>query len=132
MNEIIKEMNTLELGTTVTITGIGLVFIMLILLVFILLLFGFISVSLSKAKDKKAAKVKAQAFADMMADTKTEQPLALPDDDMNEELVAVISAAVSTLYAGSKVKPVIKSIKKASSRRSSWAKAGIADNTRVF
>ena len=132
MSELIKEMSKFELGLNVTITGIVLVFAMLILLVAILMIFGGVSVALSKAKDKKAAKVKAEAYADMMADSKDEPQsnVVLHDDD--DELVAVISAAVSAMYSNSKVRPVIKSIKKASSRRSSWAKAGIVDNTKAF
>ena len=135
MDKIIKEMSTFELGFTVTLTGIALVFAMLLLLVIVLTVFGGVSVALSKAKDKKAAKVKAEAYANMMADSQVEAPasvqqsLSAEDDD---EVIAVISAAVYSLYAGSNIKPVIKSIKKSSSRRSSWAKAGISDNTRVF
>lgn len=135
MDKIIKNMNIQELGFTVTLTGIALVFAMLLLLVIVLIIFGSVSVSLSKAKDKKAAKVKAEAYANMIADTKEESPVAVQqevaaDDD---EIIAVISAAVYSMYAGSNIKPVIKSIKKSSStRRSSWAKAGIADNTKAF
>lgn len=132
MNELIKEMSIFELGINVTITGIVLVFSMLILLVAILMIFGSVSVALSKAKEKKAAKVKAEAYADMMADSKDEPQSNVVTDDDSDELVAVISAAVSAMYSNSKVRPVIKSIKKASSRRSSWAKAGIADNTKAF
>ena len=135
MDKIIKEMSTFELGFTVTLTGIALVFAMLLLLVIVLTVFGGVSIALSKAKDKKAAKVKAEAYANMMADSQDEasapvqQNVAAADDD---EVIAVISAAVYSLYAGTNIKPVIKSIKKSSSRRTSWAKAGISDNTRVF
>lgn len=119
-----------NLAVNVTVTGFVLVFGMLLLLVIILMIFGFVSVALSKAKEKKAAKAKAATFADMLANS-VEEPAkeTLENDD---EIVAIISAAVYALYSGKKVKPVIKSIKNASSRRSVWAKAGIADNTRVF
>ena len=135
MDKIIKEMSTFELGFTVTLTGIALVFAMLLLLVIVLTVFGGVSVALSKAKDKKAAKVKAEAYANMMADSQVEAPAPVQQSlsaEDNDEVIAVISAAVYSLYAGSNIKPVIKSIKKSSSRRSSWAKAGISDNTRVF
>lgn len=132
MSEIIREMSKLELGTNVTITGIALVFSMLLLLVFVLVIFGSISVALSNAKEKKAAKAKETTFAEMLADNNDVSAPVENTNEINDELIAVISAAVSTLYVGKKVKPVIKSIKNASSRRSSWAKAGIADNTRVF
>ena len=134
MDKIIKEMSTFELGFTVTLTGIALVFAMLLLLVIVLTVFGGVSVALSKAKDKKAAKVKAEAYANMMADSQVEAPAPVQQSlsAEDDEVIAVISAAVYSLYAGSNIKPVIKSIKKSSSRRSSWAKAGISDNTRVF
>ena len=120
----------------VTVTGILLVFLMLLLLVFILYIFGFVSVSLSKAKDIKAKKAREAAFAEMTAESApvvdVPQVNTQNKDDDDDEIIAVISAAVYSLYQNSSVKPVIKSIKKASSRRSSWAKAGIADNTRTF
>ena len=118
----------------VTVTGILLVFLMLLLLVFILYIFGFVSVSLSKSKEKKAKKAREAALAEMSAEsapTVNVPKVDTPQDD-EDEIVAVISAAIYSLYQNSNVKPVIKSIKKASSRRSSWAKAGIADNTRTF
>ena len=135
MDKIIKEMSTFELGFTVTLTGIALVFAMLLLLVIVLTVFGGVSVALSKAKDKKAAKVKAEAYANMMADSQDEAPAPVQQNvtaNDDDEIIAVISAAVYSMYAGSNIKPVIKSIKKSSSRRTSWAKAGISDNTRVF
>ena len=118
----------------VTVTGILLVFLMLLLLVFILYIFGFVSVSLSKAKDIKAKKVREAAFAEMTAESApvVDVPQVNIQNKDDDEIIAVISAAVYSLYQNSSVKPVIKSIKKASSRRSSWAKAGIADNTRTF
>ena len=120
-----------NLAINVTVTGIVLVFFMLLLLVFILYVFGSISVKISKSKDKKAAKVKAEAYADMMSNTDS-QPVAIVQTEDSDEIVAVISAAVAALYSGKKVKPVIKSIKKSSTRRSAWANAGISDNTRAF
>ncbi len=119
-----------NLAVNVTVTGLVLVFGMLLLLVLILMIFGCVSVALSKSKEKKAAKAKADTFADMLANS-VEEPIKEAEED-NNEIVAVISAAVYALYSGKKVKPVIKSIKSASSRRSVWAKAGIFDNTRAF
>lgn len=123
-----------DLAVNVTVTGILLVFIMLLLLVFILYIFGFVSVSITKAKDKKAQKARAETFAEMTANSvEYENTETVPQqDDSDDEIVAVISAAIASLYESSNVKPVIKSIKKTSSRRSSWAKAGISENTRAF
>ena len=103
---------------------------MLLLLVIVLYIFGFISSAATKAKYKKSAKEKSETLADMAAPI-TNAPVSNSSED-NDEIIAVISAAVSALYSGKKVKPVIKSIKNSSTRRSAWAKAGISENTRVF
>ena len=58
-------------------------------------------------------------------------PAPVADDGVNEEVIAVISAAVATMY-GSPEKARIKSIKKSSGGRSAWANAGLLDNTRPF
>ena len=52
-------------------------------------------------------------------------------DGVNDEVVAVISAAVAAMY-GSSGKARIKSIKKSDTGRSAWANAGLLDNTRPF
>lgn len=138
MKELIAEMSLLELGINVTITGIVIVFAMLILLVGILILFGKISEAAQNASAKKAEKVRAAAIAAMAtqdSDSVEEKTVAAVVQDSNglsEEVVAVISAAVATMYMGSNKNPVIKAIKKSAGRRSAWANAGIADNTRAF
>ena len=58
-------------------------------------------------------------------------PVQSVQDGITDEVVAVISAAVATMY-GSSGKAKIKSIKKSNSGRSAWANAGILDNTRPF
>lgn len=126
-----------NLAVNVTVTGLVLVFAMLLLLVFILNIFGWISVALKNASDKKAAKAREDALAAMATIGNIDQTGSDSDDLVNTgtsdgELVAVISAAVAAMYAGSTKKPVIKAIKKSSGRRSAWANAGISDNTRVF
>ena len=120
-----------NLAVNVTVTGIVLVFLMLLLLVLILYIFGAISVGITKSKDKKASIVKAKAYADMISNTDS-KPISTAQPEDSDEIIAVISAAVSALYSGKKVKPVIKSIKKSSTRRSAWANAGISDNTKAF
>ena len=123
-----------EIAINVTVTGIILVFAMLLMLVLILYVFGFVSVSATKAKDKKAEKARLAALSDMKESASVVEPIIqVPTvNDSDDEVVAVISAAIAAIYQNSNVKPVIKSIKKASSRRSSWATAGIVDNTRAF
>ncbi len=134
-----KESLTLaEKGITsakVVLTGFVVVFAMLILLIFIIKIYSTIvqkaqsaGSNSKKGKDKKDEKT-------------AEKPVATPapavtastaTDGISDEVVAVISAAVATMY-GSSEKARIKSIKKSSDGgRSAWAKAGVLDNTRPF
>ena len=61
-------------------------------------------------------------------------PLLLSEieDGIEEEVVAVIAAAIAAMGASSGKKLALRSIKTAKSSRSAWAAAGIADNTRPF
>ncbi len=119
----------------VVLTGFVVVFAMLILLIFIIKIYSAIvqkaqnaGSNSKKGKDKKDEKT-------------AEKPVATPapavtastaTDGISDEVVAVISAAVATMY-GSSEKARIKSIKKSSDGgRSAWAKAGVLDNTRPF
>ena len=136
MAELIQKMSTFELGLNVTITGLVLVFAMLVLLVLILILFGKVSVALLNAGEKKAAKAREATLSQMNEDKSTENQTVAAvikdEDGISDEIIAVISAAVSTLYMGTSKKPVIKAIKKTNGRRSAWGNAGVANNTRVF
>ena len=134
-----KESLTLaEKGITsakVVLTGFVVVFAMLILLIFIIKIYSAIVQKAQSAgtKRKKGNKNKDEKPA--------EKPAAAPapvvtasaaTDGISDEVVAVISAAVATMY-GSSEKARIKSIKKSSDGgRSAWAKAGVLDNTRPF
>lgn len=134
-----KESLTLaEKGITsakVVLTGFVVVFAMLILLIFIIKIYSAIVQKAQSAgsNSKKGKKNKDEKPA--------EKPAAAPDpvvtasaatDGISDEVVAVISAAVATMY-GSSEKARIKSIKKSSDGgRSAWAKAGVLDNTRPF
>ncbi len=134
-----KESLTLaEKGITsakVVLTGFVVVFAMLILLIFIIKIYSAIVQKAQSAgsNSKKGKKNKDEKPA--------EKPAAVPapvvtasaaTDGISDEVVAVISAAVATMY-GSSEKARIKSIKKSSDGgRSAWAKAGVLDNTRPF
>lgn len=108
--------------------GLAIVFLMLILLVIIIKAFGWImdnfinKKSDSKPEPAKSAPQKTVAKQDIKTET--------ADDD---EIIAVISAAVDSMYAGSGKKAIIKSVKRSGEkRRSNWAQAGIFRNTRAF
>ena len=124
-----------DVAVNVTFTGIAIVFSMLILLVLILMGFGAVMKAVSNSAEKKAEKRNKAALAKMAADTydiSDSAPVAVESAADELEIVAAISAAIVTMYSGSGKKPIIKSIKKSGSRRSAWASAGIADNTRAF
>ena len=121
-----EELSLAEKGIAsakVVLTGFVVVFAMLILLIFIIKIYGAI---IQKAQDagKKSKEKKAETVA--------ETPAPVQTDGVSDEVVAVISASVATMY-GSSEKARIKSIKKSSDGgRSAWAKAGVLDNTRPF
>ena len=59
---------------------------------------------------------------------------AMPSAGEDEELIAVITAAVSAVYEGSGKSYVVKSVRPArrAGERPVWAAAGLRDNTRTF
>lgn len=119
-----------SLGINVTICGLVIVFAMLILLVVILYISGAIFGAVAKrANDGKKAEVKPAPVKKAAAPV-VSVPTAVANDD---EIIAVIAAAVASMYEGSGVKPVIRAVKRASGNaRPAWTSAGIYENTRAF
>lgn len=118
----------------VVLTGFVVVFSMLILLIVIIKIYSTI---VQKAQSAGSNSKKGKKNKD---EKPVEKPVAPAPvvaaknvtEGISDEVVAVISAAVATLY-GSSEKAKIKSIKKSSDGgRSAWAKAGVLDNTRPF
>ena len=138
MNGIFEEgASIFEVGAITTITGIVLVFALLLFLVFVLWLFGVVAKAATKSAEKKAMKAKADLSKQISeeapkTDVNEVVSSSSADDGISGEVVAAIAAAISVMYSGTGKKPVIKSVKKSGSRRSAWASAGIADNTRSF
>lgn len=138
MNGIFEEgASIFEVGAITTITGVVLVFAMLLFLVFVLWLFGVVAKAATKSAEKKAMKAKADLSKQISeeapkTDVNEVVSSSSADDGVSGEVVAAIAAAISVMYSGTGKKPVIKSVKKSGSRRSAWASAGIADNTRSF
>ena len=123
-------LNVFDVGVNVTFTGLVIVFGMLILLVFILSAFGLVSNFKERRQVKKS---KDQLSNNFEADeSNIIEPVAEVNSTETEEIIAVISAAVASIYSKSSKKPVIKSIKHNSNARPIWASAGIIDNTRAF
>ena len=128
-----EELSLAEKGIAsakVVLTGFVVVFAMLILLIFIIKIYGAI---IQKAQDagKKSKEKKAETVAETPAPVVAVPVAPAQTDGVSDEVVAVISAAVATMYSSEKAR--IKSIKKSSDGgRSAWAKAGVLDNTRPF
>ncbi len=115
----------------VVLTGFVVVFAVLILLIFIIKIYGGIVTKAQQSGNKKKKVVEKQKAAPVSVTPVKAAPAPVAQDGVSEEVVAVISAAVATMY-GSPEKARIKSIKKSSGGRSAWANAGLLDNTRPF
>ena len=122
-----------EYVASVVITGITVVFIGLVLLVVILLLFGLISKVRRNSADKKAELKNNVKNSDApMPKVETIKPTLEIEDNIEEEIVAVITAAIAHMSEKSGKRHAIKSIKTAKPQRTAWAAAGLMDNTRPF
>ncbi len=115
----------------VVLTGFVVVFAVLVLLIFIIKIYGGIVTKAQQSGNKKKKVVEKQKAAPVSVTPVKVAPAPVAQDGVSEEVVAVISAAVATMY-GSPEKARIKSIKKSSGGRSAWANAGLLDNTRPF
>ena len=121
----------LTLSLTVLLTGFAVVFAVLLILIGIIKLYGTIIFNLQNRglkKQKKTVPVKAAVKTDKVmepvASVETEEEV---DDG---ELIAVISAAVYSMYSSSQVR--IKSIRKSKASSNAWRNAGLSDNLRPF
>lgn len=122
---------------SVVITGIVVVFIGLIILILLVSVYGSIFDSLNR---KKAEKQKAELEAKARENAPTQKAAPMPaetappviEDGIEEEIVAVITAAIAAMSAGSGKKLMLRSISTAKGSRNAWAAAGIAENTRPF
>lgn len=132
--------NVLSIGEKITtsltilITGFVVVFAVLILLIGLIKVYGIIVTkaleSVEKKKLAKEAALKKNSESLDVADKPLKTPAIVDDNALNEEIIAVIAAAVDTIYGEGTVK--VKSIKRIPQSRPVWSTAGIMDNTRPF
>lgn len=108
----------------VTVAGITIVFGMLVLLVAIISIFGAFMSGAKKEKPKKEVKTENKP----VAPTKAQSVAA--NNDLDDEIVAVISAAIYSMYEGTGKHPVIKAIRPTG--RNPWNFAGLEQNIRSF
>ncbi|MBQ2093342.1 MAG: OadG family protein [Ruminococcus sp.] len=137
MLNAVGELTMAEKGISsakVILTGFVVVFAVLLLLIIIIKIYSAI---VNKAQStgfkvkKKVAVPEKPKTAETKAKIVREEPSAAQTDGIPSEVIAVISAAVATMYGG-KDKVRIKSVKKSGSKRSAWANAGVLENTRPF
>ena len=111
----------------VVLTGFVVVFAVLLSLILIIKIYSLI---ITKATQSGQSNKKVNKISN-------ENPSPVPtipiqeQDGVSEEVVAVISAAVATMY-GPQTKTRIKSIKKSNTGRNAWANVGVIENTRPF
>ncbi len=120
----------LTLSLTVLLTGFAVVFVVLLLLIGVIKLYGTIIYNIQNKGHKTKNTPKETAVAQTQ---KVMEPVASvdADDEIDDsELIAVISAAVYSMYSSSQVR--IKSIRKLSARSNAWRSAGLHDNLRPF
>ena len=119
---------------TILITGFVVVFAVLILLIGLIKVYGIIVTkaleSVEKRKAAKTATLEKTSESITVADEPVELPESIDDNSLNEEIIAVIAAAVDAMYGEGTVK--VKSIKRVPQSRPVWGTAGIMDNTRPF
>lgn len=118
-----------ELMGSVVLTGLVVVFIALILLVLFVSLFGKVFTAAEKSKKNKLPEKTSPA------PTISAQVVPEVEDGISDEVVAVITAAVSALNENSNgITYSVKAIKKAgnSNSRMAWSNAGIMENSRPF
>lgn len=117
---------------SLVITGMVVVFIGLILLILCVMIYGKIFQSINNKNEKKAQDAKAEKATESVKTIVKTTPAVSVEDGIDEEVVAVISAAVVAMGAKSGKKMLVKSVRNAKPSRPAWANAGIADNTRPF
>ena len=122
------------LSASMLLTGFVIVFAVLFFLIFIIWFYGkIVTAGINSAEKRREKKKAAETKKQQEVKASTVEPVATvkpASNGVTDEFVAVISAAVYSMY-GSTDKVKIKSIKKASGR-SAWANAGVLNNTRPF
>lgn len=119
----------LTLSLTVLLTGFAVVFVVLLLLIGIIKLYGTVIYNIQNKGHKN--KKNTPPVKVVSPERATEPAAAVGSVQENDdELIAVISAAVYSVYSSSQVR--IKSIRKSPTRSNAWRSAGLSDNTRPF
>jgi sodium pump decarboxylase gamma subunit len=123
---------------TVLVTGVLVVFLALLALVGMIYAMGYV---MNMLKGNSGSKPSAPAKSAPAPAPKAAAPKAAPkaamqvEDGIEEEVVAVISAAIAAMMSAEGVPAgsyTVKSVKRAREARPAWAMAGMQQNTRPF
>ena len=116
----------------IALAGILVVFLILAILIFFFWLMGTIFKAVDNKKKSKAAE-KAASAAPTPAAPVIEAAEDIGETDQNEEIMAVIAAAVAAYSEQDGKEYRILDVQRSGARtRSAWGLAGISDNTRSF
>ncbi len=118
--------------SSVVITGMVVVFIGLILLIACVAVYGKIFQTINNKKVKKTQDASLKNELEYKKEQDGSVLSVSVEDGIDEEIVAVISAAVAAMSDKNGKKMIVKSVRNAKPSRPVWANAGIADNTRPF
>ena len=117
----------------ITVTGILVVFFILALLIFLFWGMGQIFKALDKKKAAKLEAAKAAEAAKQAESAPVVEEESDEDYSDDDEIIAVISAAIAAYSEQDGKSYEIRSIRRKDSRtRSAWSLAGIGENTRPF
>lgn len=110
----------LAFGLTVALTGVSIVFLALVFLIIVIKGITYAAKIMESPKTQAPAAIKAEQPAAPILEARVEAQNNQPDDE--EEIIAVISAAIASL---SRVPVAIKTIRRLPGERASvWSHAG--------
>lgn len=111
---------------SVVLTGFSIVFGILLLFVLVFSLFGVFSKTSNKTKNE------SKSVPAKKAEIKPVQVVSATTNE-DDDIIAVIAAAVYSMYDGTGKRAIIRSIKPSStSGKSAWSKAGLMNNIKSF
>ena len=122
------------LSITILLTGFAVVFSVLLILIGIIKAYGTVVYNLqNKKRTKKASRNADLPKAVRETEEQPAEPAVVIEADSqtdDDALIAVISAAVYSMYSSSDVR--IKRIRRAPVRSDAWRSAGVSENVRPF
>jgi sodium pump decarboxylase gamma subunit len=124
-------MDNLMQAFILLLAGFIVVFVVLILLIIVVTVYSQIIVASQNAADKRKAKKAEQQTKDLPKPAVAAPQEEIGDDsEIPGEIIAVIAAAVDSMYGSRPHK--IAAVRKARTARSAWSRAGALENTRPF